>query len=74
MTYIDSKPVAVLAIMAGNGRREIIRDPGHSWADFTAKRIWWIYPDRADAILAGNDSATQADLAAWNRLGRRAAA
>jgi hypothetical protein len=36
--------------------------------------VRFLYPSRADAILAGNDAATNADLVRWNSLGRRDAA
>jgi hypothetical protein len=36
--------------------------------------IRWQYPDRADAILAGSDARSNADLAHWDALGRRSAA
>ena len=51
------------------------RDAAHNWEDFTHQRLWWLYgPDRAYAILKGNDHATNCDLDAWARLGRKAAA
>jgi hypothetical protein len=71
MTYIDSQPRLVLE--RANGCF-VAYDPGHSWADFTAGRLRWHYGERAESIIAGNDPATQADLAAWNHLGRKDAA
>lgn len=41
----------------------------HSWADFTAARLEWLYgPGRADTPQA------RADVENWNRLGRKVAA
>ena len=43
----------------------------HSWADFTKARLEWLYgPNQAIERLAQ----TQADIAAWRRLGTRTAA
>lgn len=40
----------------------------------TAQRLSWHYGDaRAAAIMGGEDVTSRADLAAWDRLGRRAA-
>lgn len=36
-----------------------------------AKLVWLYGAERAAAILAGNDPATQADIRRWNSLGRR---
>lgn len=52
---------------------------GHSAAGrdrlLAATRLEWLYgPRRAARIAAGADAAANADLAAWGRLGRRAAA
>jgi len=45
------------------------------WRDFTWQRLVWFYGyDRAHQIDKGNDPDTQADLARWSALGRRAAA
>lgn len=50
------------------GRRSVL----HSWADHTRRALAWQYGEtRADAIMAGRDPKTQADLAAWRQLGRR---
>lgn len=47
----------------------------HDWRYHTYENLAWHYgTSRAYAILAGNDSATQSDLARWNALGRRSAA
>lgn len=46
-----------------------------SWANYTDRRLAWLYGhERAGAIRAGTDTDTQADIAKWNALGRRAAA
>ena len=51
------------------------QDVTHSWDAFTARRLIWHYgPERAAAITTGQDPATEADVAAWNALGRRAVA
>ncbi len=64
-TYIDSKPQ--------HGWLGTVRfnlDDGHDWRLFTLERLRWQYGvDRAARIVTGNDPATQADLAAWRRLG-----
>ena len=39
-----------------------------------AATVRFLYPERADAILSGNDPQTQADVARWNAIGRRDAA
>lgn len=47
----------------------------HSWQEFTARRLEWLYGrERAADIAAGRDPATNTDLAAWDRLGQRRAA
>ena len=47
----------------------------HSWADFTFNRLCEAYGvERATSIARGQDARTNADIAAWNALGRRAAA
>lgn len=47
----------------------------HSWDDYTHQRLAWLYgPERALEILAKRDERTNADLARWSALGRRAAA
>lgn len=51
-------------------------EPAHSWVGFTYNRLCEVYgAKRADAIFAGRDAKTNADLAAWYGLGegRRAA-
>lgn len=46
-------------------------DPGHDWEYFTARRLIWLYgPNHATERAA----MTQADIAAWRRLGERSAA
>lgn len=48
---------------------------GVNWADFTHKRIFWLYGhERAWAVLKGQDHATNIDVGKWNALGRRSAA
>lgn len=50
-------------------------DHGVCWKAFTFRRLVWLYErERALAIQAGRDPATQADVARWNTLGRRNAA
>lgn len=50
-------------------------DPGFSWEEHTERRLAWLYgAQRAEAMMAGRDAATNADLAAWSSLGRRKAA
>lgn len=45
------------------------------WFAITKERLAWSYgPDRAAQIIAGNDPATQGDVARWNSLGRKDAA
>lgn len=40
-----------------------------------SRKLSWQYgPERAALILSGADTATQADVESWNRLGRRVAA
>jgi hypothetical protein len=47
----------------------------HDWRKHTFRALTWQYGlERAHKIRSGRDPATQADLEAWNRLGRRAAA
>jgi hypothetical protein len=47
----------------------------HSWREHTRINLAQQYGQkRADAILAGRDAATQADLQRWANLGRRSAA
>lgn len=46
----------------------------HSWRDHTRRNQAWGRPEAVDRIMAGNDPATQADIARWDSLGRRAAA
>lgn len=48
---------------------------GHYWKAHTFDRLAFIYGHaRAQQIMGGNDPDTQADVARWNALGRRAAA
>lgn len=57
-SYIDTKP--------GHGAQPI---DVHSWADFTAQRLAWLYGEgRSETPEA------RADTARWQNLGRRAAA
>lgn len=45
----------------------------HCWHESTRRRLAWQYGEaRAAAIMAGTDSASQRDIAAWNRLGASA--
>ena len=47
----------------------------HSWRAYTLDRIEWLYgPERAVEVMAGTDRRTNADLDAWNGLGRKAVA
>jgi hypothetical protein len=44
------------------------------WQSYTHIRLAWAHgPERAAAIIEGRDPQTEADLAAWRSLGRRAA-
>lgn len=46
-----------------------------SWRAVTYARLCWAHGEnRAYAIINGRDHATNADISAWNRLGRRSAA
>ena len=45
--------------------------PRHSWEQFTHDRMKWLY---GPFYAAERRSQTQADIAAWNRLGSREAA
>lgn len=48
-------------------------DDGHSWLRHTYARLAWQYGhERAFRIMVGSDERSNADLKAWNRLGRRA--
>lgn len=60
----DSKPLRQFSINAPVAAEGAVR----------AKLTWQYGPERAQAILSGNDVATQADIARWNHLGRRVAA
>lgn len=41
-----------------------------TWRTDTELRLLWQYgPERASAIVDGHDPATEADIAAWRRLG-----
>lgn len=63
MTYIDTKGVP-----SAQNPSIWLAEP-HSWADFTAARLEWLYgPGRADTPPA------RADVENWNRLGRKVAA
>lgn len=65
MTYIDTPP----------SDRPWNPYPGFFWGAFTFDRLAWLYgPQRAQAMRAGRDPATNADIEAWNRLGRKVAA
>lgn len=51
------------------------RNYGHSWVAHTRWNLMWVYgEERGRRMAAGTDPATQADIAKWNALGRRAAA
>ena len=42
-----------------------------SWEDFTFMRLCWLYgPERAVAIIRGEDAAMNEDVRAWRRFGR----
>lgn len=42
-----------------------------NWYDYTYARLAWLYgEDRAWAITRRQDEATNADIEAWERLGR----
>lgn len=43
----------------------------HCWPQFTNDRLLWLYGEEG---CADRDEAADADVAAWNRLGRRRAA
>ncbi len=66
------------AIRACDGRRRVWKprlDKGQKRKEaeltrLTARLQWSRGPDRTKAILEGRDPATQADVAAWNNLGR----
>lgn len=60
-----------LSHYAGNDTPETFgNEVIHDWAEFTFRRQCWLYgPERAAAIMVGEDPATEADIAAWNRLG-----
>lgn len=67
-SYIDHK---AWGILREHSAPEVI----HSWQQFTERRLLWLYgPERAQAIISGQDHATQADLASWRSLGQRSAA
>jgi hypothetical protein len=64
-TYISTPP------NHANG----FHDPGHSWEEHAERRLAWVYgPARAEAVMAGRDPATNADIAAWTGLGEGRAA
>lgn len=54
-------------------RARAIHKPSPAHVQYEAA-IRWHYPVSAAAILGGKDPQTQADIARWNALGRRAAA
>jgi len=65
-TYIDTPPIWK--------RWGCVYD-GHFWKAHTFDRLAFTHGHaRAQAIMAGRDAATQADVAAWNSLGGRKAA
>jgi hypothetical protein len=67
MTYIDHKE---FGFRAGGEMRAL--DVSVSWPEYTYRRLAWLYgPERAHAIELGTDTRTNADLAAWRRLGDR---
>ena len=46
--------------------------PGHQWKAHTFDRLVQCYGhERTRSIMAGNDTATEADIAAWRALGSR---
>lgn len=58
-----------------DGRGEPVVVCTYSWRTHTHRNLAWRYGEaRAAVIMAGQDKATQDDIAAWNRLGTRAAA
>lgn len=61
MTYLDHHA-------AVEGREGVdARAITHSWVEFTRARLAWLYGEaRAGAIIAGEDPATNADLASWS--------
>ncbi len=65
-TYINTPPSII---------RGTVLDPGHSWEEHTERRLAFAYgPARANAMMAGRDPVTNADIAAWNGLGGKRAA
>ncbi len=46
--------------------------PSTNWAEFTYRRLFWLYGDSARARMAS--AAALADLKAWRELGQRSAA
>lgn len=75
-TYIDHHRSHIVWIKTPDGLRwKYEAQLVHSWTEHTARNLAWRYgAKRARAIQRGNDPVTQADLAAWSRLGRRSAA
>lgn len=65
-TYINTPPSVI---------RGVVLDPGHSWEEHAERRLAFAYgPDRAKAMMTGRDPSTNADIAAWGRLGGKRAA
>jgi hypothetical protein len=60
MTYIDTR---ARKTSLGGG---YYGDEDHSWVEFTADRLCWLYGPNFAAERA---AMTEADLAAWRRLG-----
>ena len=70
-SYIDHKETRAVLYDIGDGKKASVLEPMtiHSWADFTASRLEWLYgPGRADTPQA------RADVENWNRLGRTVSA
>lgn len=64
MSYIDTPPQL---------RRWGCLHPGHFWGVHTFDRLAWQYGHaRAQAIRAGRDPQTNADLESWRNLGKGA--
>jgi hypothetical protein len=64
MTYLDHYDNAGLP---GHRPNEVTL----SWADFTRRRLRWLY---GEDYLIERRAMTQADIAAWNAIGSRRAA
>jgi hypothetical protein len=64
MTYIDHTESRI--VTPGAGRVSVVV---HSWDAFTSARLEWLYGE-----CRRQTPQAQADLASWNKLGRREAA